>query len=198
MLGLERRICAQREVIGADCLRCCVVVSNADVTLEDIERDLREVHLAMPARALIQATNDRNRIMIQRAESEQYRAMLKDSLETPAKAYIDAGITPAGILREFREAVGMVQSGPSVALQQQTNIFDRRGSAQRDPLPQEGGITSAEDLIRKVVETMGTEDTLGAALGPDDPIEEAAGDMPPEEPAEADIPEEDDDTDIED
>ena len=68
---------------------------------------------------------------------------MKDSLSTPAAALIAAGLSPASVLKEYREATGMVQKAEPL-LQINTQINNQ-------PTASSGGIQSTEDVIRRVL-----------------------------------------------
>src|SRR5512135_3638374 len=90
------------------------------IELEEVLRDIQHIHQVLPTRTVIAHLNDRNRLLIQRAEGERYRRMLSESLQTPVANYLEAGVSPVGAMKEFREAVGMVErpGGISVSLSQ--------------------------------------------------------------------------------
>lgn len=108
----------------------------------EVKKDLMYVNTKLTTRAIISHNNDRQRIMLQREESEAFRKMIKDSLAQPVVSLLAAGISPAGILKEYREATGMVQKAEPL-LQINTQINNSTSPA--------GGITSAEDVIRRVL-----------------------------------------------
>jgi hypothetical protein len=111
-----------------------------EIEIEEVLRDVQHVHQILPVRTVIAHLNDRNRILIQRAEGERYRRLLSESLSTPVEDYLQAGVSPVGALKEYREAAGMVEKPGtfSVSVAQSITIADGRP-------------TSAEDVIRKIV-----------------------------------------------
>lgn len=110
--------------------------------VSEVKKDLMYVNTKLTARQIIAHNNDRNRILLQRKDSESFRKMMSDSLSAPVEALLAAGLSPASILKEFREATGMVQKAEPL-LQINTQINN-------SPAPS-GGLTSAEDIIRRVL-----------------------------------------------
>lgn len=120
------------------------IAAFASIPVEDVKKDLMYVNTRLPVRQIIQHNNDRMRIMIQRQESEKFRKLMHDTLEVPAVAMFTSGISPAGIMKEFREATGMVQKAePLLQINTQVNNTSNSHSA--------SSITSAEDVIRRVL-----------------------------------------------
>ena len=120
------------------------IASFAGISVEDVDKDLMYVSTRLPVRTIIQHNNDRSRILLQRNQSESFRNMMRDSLAQPVSSLLAAGISPAGILKEFREATGMVQKAEPL-LQINTQNISNSGSAGT------GGVTSTEDIIRRVL-----------------------------------------------
>jgi hypothetical protein len=112
----------------------------------EVQKDIMHVQSGQPVRTIIQHNNDRNRILVQRQQSEDFRKLLQETLKIDARSFLVAGISPAGILKEFREATGMIaKAEPMIAIQQNFgNPSAGSGS----------GIRSAEDLIRLVLRNM--------------------------------------------
>jgi hypothetical protein len=113
-------------------------------TLEDVAADLIHMQSCIPTRTIIAHENDRNRILIQRSESQKYRTLLSSALSVPVEQYLQAGITPVGPMKEFREAVGMTAKPESIGIhlsQTQVNVGGGSGT----------GIGSSEDLLRSVM-----------------------------------------------
>lgn len=111
----------------------------------DVELDVQHISGILPTRTVIAHNNDRSRLLVQRQQSEEFRRLMGEALKTPANDYLSAGISPAGILKEFREAVGQVQKAePLVQVNTQQNFV---GSGPAGSLR----ISSAEDVIRLVL-----------------------------------------------
>ena len=129
------------------------------IELQEVLRDIQHIHQVLPTRTVIAHLNDRNRILIQRAEQEQYRRLLADALATPVDNYLQAGVSPVGPMKEFREATGMVSKAePLLQINAQQNIIGGT--------PENGsGIRSAEDAIRRVLALMTEAETRAAASG---------------------------------
>ena len=121
---------------------------ECDVT--DIECDLQHVKSLHPTKVLIAHENDRNRLLLQRTEGEQYRRLISEALQLKATQYLAAGISPTGPLKEYREAVGMTEKpgGINLAINQQS--LNIGGGEAR----QQTGIRSSEDLLRSVMDKM--------------------------------------------
>jgi hypothetical protein len=130
----------------------------------DVELDVQHVHGILPTRTVISHNNDRARLLVQRQQSEEFRRLMGEALKTPATDYLNAGISPAGILKEYREATGMVQKAEPL-LQINTQINSNAGSGQ--------AITSAEDAIRRVLAAMAEEQRQAAAPPASDSISPA-------------------------
>jgi hypothetical protein len=114
------------------------------IPVEEIERDIVYIQTTTPTRQIIAHQNDRNRILIQRQESQKFRELLKGALELRAVDFLAAGVSPAGILKEFREATGMTsRAEPLIQINTQQNFSGPPG---------QGAITSAEDVIRRVLD----------------------------------------------
>ena len=136
------------------------VATHMGVTETEVERAIQHTRSCLSSRTIIGHNNDRHRILLQRTQSEKYRRLLGESLSTPIETYLSAGIGPAGVLREYRDAVGMTEKpgALSVQMNQQINMV---GSSR---------ITSSEDLLRHVM----------AKLRQDEPVttEPEASDQP--------------------
>jgi len=78
------------------------------IGLEEVLQDLQHCHQLIPSRTLNSHWNDRNRLLLQRAEAAKYRKLLADALATPVEDYLQAGVSPVGPLAEYRQATGMV------------------------------------------------------------------------------------------
>jgi hypothetical protein len=118
-------------------------------TLEDVAADMIHMQSCIPTRTIIAHENDRNRILIQRSESQKYRSLLSQALSLPVEQYLQAGIAPTGPMKEFREAVGMVAKPEGIGIhlsQTQVNVGGGGGS----------GIGSSEDLLRSVMAKLQT------------------------------------------
>ena len=140
------------------------------IELQEVLRDIQHIHQVLPTRTVIAHLNDRNRILIQRAEQEQYRRLLADALATPVDNYLQAGVSPVGPMKEFREATGMV-SKPEPLIQINTQINSTSGNNH--------GIRSAEEAIRRVLAMMADQEKQAAAsgTGPSSPEREQVVDL---------------------
>ena len=119
------------------------IASFASLDVEEVKKDLMYVNTRMSTRQIIQHNNDRERIILQRQNSEDFRKLMKEALQISATQYLDNGMTPAGVLKEYREATGMVQKAEPL-IQVNTQVNNTGGTAG-------GAITSAEDVIRRVL-----------------------------------------------
>jgi len=106
----------------------------------DVLRDVQHVHQILPVGTVTAHLNDRNRILIQRAEGEKYRQLLSEALSTSVNSYLEAGVSPVGPMKEFREAVGMVERPGAISL-----------SLNQTVSVAEGRVTSFEDMLRRVI-----------------------------------------------
>jgi hypothetical protein len=118
------------------------IANFTSLSVEDIKKDLMYVNTKLSPRQIISHNNERERIMLQRENSEGFRKMMKDSLNTPVQALLDVGLSPASVLKEYREATGMVQKAEPL-LQINTQINQSQATT--------GSIQSAEDVIRRVL-----------------------------------------------
>jgi K+-sensing histidine kinase KdpD len=118
------------------------VADFTQIDVAEVKKDLMYVNTKLTTRQIIAHNNDRSRIMLQRNESENFRNMMRDALGVDVRTLLAAGVSPAGILKEFREATGMVQKAEPL-LQINTQINQASTTT--------GGITSAEDVIRRVL-----------------------------------------------
>lgn len=126
---------------------------GAECTVEDIERDIQHIQSLLPTRTLIAHENDRNRLLLQRTEGRQYRRLLSEALSIEAARYLASGVSPTGPLREYREAVGMQEKPGSINLNvSQQNLSLGAGVA--------SGVTSSEDLLRRVMSRMKSQQAL--------------------------------------
>jgi hypothetical protein len=117
------------------------------LSIEETQKDLMYVNTRLSTRQIIHHNNERQRIMLQRQNSEDFRRLMSESLQTPARVLIDAGLSPAGILKEYRESTGMVQKAEPL-IQVNTQINNAAPT---------GGVTSAEDVIRRVLSQINQE-----------------------------------------
>jgi hypothetical protein len=116
------------------------------LTVEEVKQDLLYVKSRIPIRQIISHNNDRTRILVQREQSESFRKLIGDSLAIPAQSFLVAGISPTGVLKEYRESVGMVQKAePLIQVNTQQNFLGGGPSGKN-------GVFSAEDVIRKVLD----------------------------------------------
>ena len=114
----------------------------------EVKRDLQHIISGMSPRAVIAHNNDRARILIQREQSDQYRKMLKDALQKPVDDWLDAGISPVGVMREYRESVSMQDKpgGFNVNLTKNTaNLYGAGGGSGTV-------IRGVEDIIRGILQ----------------------------------------------
>lgn len=119
--------------------------------IEEVKKDLMYVNTRLATRQIIHHNNERQRILLQRQNSEDFRRLMQESLQMPASVMINNGLSPAGILKEYREAVGLVQRAePLIQVNTQVN---NPGTAVS------GGITSAEDVIRRVLKEISQGET---------------------------------------
>ena len=121
-----------------------------DLPIDEVKKDLMYVNTRLSVREIINHNNNRDRILLQRQNSESFRELMKSTLSTPAAAFLAAGLTPAGILKEYREATGMVQKAEPL-LQINTQINNQPSSSG-------GQIQSAEDVIRRVLNQINSDD----------------------------------------
>ena len=124
------------------------IVSFFNLEVEEVRKDLQHIKSTLPVRTLIAHENDRQRIIVQRNNGIVYEKLLSRSLNMEPLDFLKMGISPAGILREYREATGMTQRPePLIQVNTQQNFLNgSRANGQ--------GLTSAEDVIRRVLEQM--------------------------------------------
>jgi len=120
------------------------IASFTGLDIEEVKKDLMYVNTRLSTRQIIHHNNERQRILLQRHNSEDFRRLMSESLQTPAHIMIENGMSPATILKEFREATGLVQKAEPLI---QVNTA----------APATGSITSAEDVIRRVLNQISQE-----------------------------------------
>ena len=124
------------------------IASFTGLDIEEVKKDLMYVNTRLSTRQIIHHNNERQRILLQRQNSEDFRRLMSESLQTPAHIMIENGMSPATILKEFREATGLVQKAePLIQVNTQVN----------NAAPSTGSITSAEDVIRRVLNQISQE-----------------------------------------
>jgi hypothetical protein len=117
------------------------------IELEEVLRDIQHIHQVLPTRTVIAHLNARNRILIQRAEQARYRQLLSEALATLVEDYLQAGVSPTGPLKEYREATGMTSKPePLIQVNPQDNYV---GGTPIGDNPR-----SAADAIRRVLAHM--------------------------------------------
>jgi hypothetical protein len=126
------------------------VAKHMNVDIVVVERAIEHTRSCLSSRTIISHNNDRHRILLQRTESEKYRKLLGDALNTPVQDYLAAGIAPAGTLREFRQAVGMEEKPGAM------NINVTQNSA----INIRSEIRSSEDLLRSVIKRMAEKNAM--------------------------------------
>lgn len=143
-----------------------------DVSVEQVQMDIQHIQSLHPVRTLIAHNNDRERLLLQRTQSSQYRRLLTESLSIPAEAWVAGGMSPVGPLKEFREAVGMTEKSGGFAVnlnQNNLNVSAGAGS--------EGGsggrLASSEDLLRRVMGKLQENHTKSLPPGTEDSVIEA-------------------------
>jgi len=139
-------------------------------TPEEIELDIQHVRSCLPTRTIISQENDRNRILLQRTESQKYRRLLSAALDIPVEQYLTSGVSPVGPLKEFREAVGMQErpGGINVNVEQKSLTVNAGGSGSN-------GLTSSEDILRRVMDRMAARQELPPQEAPIEVEAEAVG-----------------------
>lgn len=122
------------------------IASFFRIELADVLRDVQHVQQTLPVRTVISHLHDRNRVLILRAEGQKYQDLLRQSLETPAAEYLRNGVSPTGVLKEFREATGMVEKpGSLISVTRNTAVIGSGTGACGT------GIRSYEDLLRSIL-----------------------------------------------
>ena len=140
-----------------------------ECTEQDIEYDIQHIQTRLPTRTLIAHENDRNRLLIQRTEGEQYRRLLGEALKVQASTYLAAGVSPTGVLKEYRESVGQQEKPGAMNINVSQNTMNVGGAAA-------SGIGSSEDLLRRVMSRMKADQ---AALPAVIEVEGTPVDIPP-------------------
>jgi hypothetical protein len=126
----------------------CEIAAFFGITEADVRVDLQWIQGQMSPRQLSAQSNDRTRLQIQREQSAEYNRLLKESLTVGAKEWLLNGLSPAGILKEYREAVGLTEKPGGIAISFTKNTANFGGGGTNAA----GGIRSAEDMIRRVIE----------------------------------------------
>jgi hypothetical protein len=115
------------------------------VEVEEVKRDMAHIMSTMSPRLIIHDRNNRLRIVLQREYDKDFENLMSGSLKMGADQYIAAGISPAGVLKEYREATGMVQKAePLIQVNTQINNPANAGIGGKK-------IRCAEDMIRMVL-----------------------------------------------
>lgn len=115
------------------------IVKITGLDIDSVEKDIAHIKSIMPTKSIIVQSNDRQRLLIQRAQEENYRNKLNEALTVPVGQYLAAGISPVAPLKEYRESVGMTEksSGLNIQINQNQSIG--------------GGVGRSEDIIRSVL-----------------------------------------------
>jgi hypothetical protein len=120
----------------------------------EVLKDIQHVQQVLSARTVLSHVNDRNRLMIQKLEGEKYRRQLSEALSIPVKNYLEAGVSPVGPLKEFREAVLMTEKpgALSVSFTKNTANFGASMGPGGIPAANFGGkVKCFEDLVRMII-----------------------------------------------
>jgi hypothetical protein len=115
------------------------IVELTGVELSEVKKDVAHIESVIPVKTLIANNNTRHRLLIQREQSESYQRKLKKILDAPVSDFLQAGVSPVPVLKEWREAVGMIEKPSSLNIQMNQN---NTVSA--------GGVGRSEDIIRSV------------------------------------------------
>jgi len=128
------------------------IAAYFDITEDEVKRDLQHVQANMTPAAVTKMFNDRQRIRIQRDQSYNYEKLLKDSLNKGPDDYIDKGMNPSGILREYREATGLTERGAGINIAFNKNTQINNPGAPPGRIDNTSGVKSMEDVVRLVIE----------------------------------------------
>jgi hypothetical protein len=124
------------------------------ITEIDVLRDIQHIQQVLPVRTVISHLHDRNRVLILKAEGKQYQELLHQSLNTPAAEFIKNGVSPTSVMKEYREATGMVEKpGSMISITKNTANFGG-GPPGEIPLANFGGNgrpRSFEELLRMII-----------------------------------------------
>jgi hypothetical protein len=124
------------------------------ITEAEVKLDLQHVQGNMTPAAMNRQFNERQRLRIQREQAYSYESLLHDSLKKTPDDYINKGMNPSGILREYREATGLTERGAGVSINFNRNTQNNIGAG----FPNGGradngfGVKSMEDLVRLVID----------------------------------------------
>ena len=143
-----------------------------EIELREVKRDIQHIITTLPPRTIIQHNNDRQRIILQREEAANYNKLINDSLKMTANDFLAAGVSPASVLREYREAVGQTQKPePLIQVNSQQNFWGQPET------PDSSGISSAEDAIRKVLAELDEQNHKDEAIDiePEDAVPQEDG-----------------------
>jgi hypothetical protein len=143
------------------------IASFHGLDIEEVKKDIMYTQTRIPVKQIISQNNDRNRILVQREQSESFRRLIGESLALPAQSFLTAGVSPTGVLKEFREATGMIaKAEPLIQVNTQQNFLGGGASGQN-------GISSAEDVIRKVLDQINQNDLQDEPPPPEEEVLEA-------------------------
>ena len=130
------------------------IASFFQIERADVLRDVQHIQQVLPVRTVIAHLHDRNRILILRAEGDKYQGLLSQSLATPAAEFLKNGVSPTGVLKEFREATGMTEKpGSMISITKNTANFSggAPGELSLANLGGNGRPRSFEDLLRMII-----------------------------------------------
>jgi hypothetical protein len=126
------------------------------ITEIEAKVDLQWVHGRMSPRQVISLQNDRDRIKLQKRNTNHYGRILEESLVITAKDYIAKGMSPVPAMKEYREAVSMTEKPGGIAISFTKNTQNNMvpgGGVHSANISGRNGIKSYEDLVRLVIES---------------------------------------------
>lgn len=130
------------------------IAAHLKISEYDAESDLMYIRKNLTSRQVISMSNDRERIILQKKNAQRYRRIMEEGLDMSAKDYAAAGLSPVGIMKEYREAVSMTEKpgGLSLSFTKNTQNIVSGNGVHPVNISGRNGIKSYEDLVRMIIE----------------------------------------------
>ena len=143
--------CLSYWMAGYDELEISTLLELGEI---EVARDLAYLKTQMSTRQLIAISNDRQRILIQKKEADNYSSILNGALTKSVDHWLAAGLSPVPAMKEYRQAVGLEEKPGGVAInltKQSATFFNAPGQTPVQNLGGHGKVTCFEDLVRMII-----------------------------------------------